>query len=140
MPQIIYLVSCVDKKLEHNAPASELYISQWFFRARGYVRATGCPWYILSAKHHLLDPGRIIEPYNERLKGKPIAARKQWAINVFDSLPKVMEPSDMVVLLAFNDYREFLVPLLRGASIKIDIPMQGLGIGQQLHWLGERHD
>src|ERR1017187_9868924 len=125
MERIIYLVSCVDKKLEHAAPASELYISTWFLKARAYVRTAGGPWYILSAKHHLLDPDRIIEPYNERLKKKPIVARKQWAINVFDSFMKVVEPTDGVVLLAFNEYREFLVPLLRGAGIKLDVPMQG---------------
>ena len=45
MPQIIYLVSCVDKKLEHAAPASELYTSQWFFKARGYPRRPGSPYH-----------------------------------------------------------------------------------------------
>ncbi len=33
----IYLVSCVGQKLDHPAPAEDLYVSDWFKKARAYV-------------------------------------------------------------------------------------------------------
>jgi hypothetical protein len=67
----IYLPSCVAQKAETCRPAEELYISDWFRNARSYVTARMGPrdrWYILSAKHHLVEPRREICPYNETLK------------------------------------------------------------------------
>lgn len=40
-------------------PAAELYISDWFRKASKLVKTTGCPWFILSAKHGLLAGNRI---------------------------------------------------------------------------------
>ena len=40
-----------------------------------------------------------------------------------------------VIILAGKNYREFLVNYLTDASCQIEIPLQGLGIGQQLAWL-----
>jgi hypothetical protein len=58
-----YLVSCVSKKGAAAASAKNLYVSEWFLRVRRYVEATGCPWFILSAKYGLIDPNQIIAPY-----------------------------------------------------------------------------
>jgi hypothetical protein len=54
--QTIYLISCVSVKRAKPAPARDLYVSELFRRARAYVEATACPWFILSAKHHFADP------------------------------------------------------------------------------------
>ena len=40
-----------------------------------------------------------------------------------------------VVFLAGARYREFLVPALREFGTSIEIPMEGLRIGEQLSWL-----
>jgi hypothetical protein len=42
-----------------------------------------------------------------------------------------------VVLLAGAKYREFLVPALIQLGCFVEIPMEGLAIGEQLHWLSE---
>lgn len=44
----------------------------------------------------------------------------------------------VVVFLAGQRYREFLADHLKSRGIVVEVPMEGLRIGQQLSWLG-RH-
>ena len=61
----IGLVSCTKSKREQATEPADLYMPSTFFsKAREYVEANHDRLYILSAKHHLLDPsGPSIEPY-----------------------------------------------------------------------------
>jgi hypothetical protein len=63
---IVYLVSCVSKKRKHECSASDLYISDWFCKARRYVEASGRPWFILSAEYGLVPPTGSSRPMSER--------------------------------------------------------------------------
>ncbi|HRD31848.1 MAG TPA: hypothetical protein PLB31_02165 [Fimbriimonadaceae bacterium] len=38
-------------------------------------------------------------------------------------------------ILAGDRYREFLTPRLLARGVQVDVPMQGLRIGEQLRWL-----
>jgi hypothetical protein len=49
----------------------------------------------------------------------------------------VLRPGDHVVFLAGEAYRAGLIDAIRGMGCTVEIPMEGLGIGQQLHWLKE---
>jgi hypothetical protein len=51
-----------------------------------------------------------------------------------DNLPA----SDRVVVLAGARYREFLMGYLKARTDIVEIPMEGLAIGKQLRWLGEK--
>ena len=99
------------------------------------MEALGCPWYILSAKHGLLDPGSTIDPYDETLKAMPVYRRRTWARGVIEDLAPHLIGVDTVTLFAGMAYREFLEPELHGRGLKLHIPMQGMRIGQQLSWL-----
>src|SRR6476661_1352689 len=44
-------------------PAAGLFASDGFARAREYAVRSGAPWFVLSAKHGLLDPGDVIGPF-----------------------------------------------------------------------------
>ena len=63
----LFLVSCVKTKLPRRAAAKDLYISDWFRKARACVESTGCPWAILSAEYGLLHPDEVIRPYEKTL-------------------------------------------------------------------------
>src|SRR6202034_3919653 len=63
----VYVVSCVGKKQDHACKAADLYVSEWFRKARTYVEATRCPWFILSAEYGFLEPGRVVAPYDKTL-------------------------------------------------------------------------
>jgi hypothetical protein len=47
--------------------AENLYSSELFYRSRRYAQANYDAWLILSAKHGLVWPGEILEPYDCKL-------------------------------------------------------------------------
>lgn len=110
-------------------------MSTWFTKARAYVESAGGRWFILSAKHGLLTPDDWVEPYNLTLADLRAPARRAWAQRVLHSLAPRIAPADRVVILAGARYREHLVPGLRARLVQVDLPFEGLGIGEQLRWL-----
>lgn len=131
----VYLVSCVSKKNSGLLPASELYCSDWFKKARAYVEAQNAPWLILSAKYGLLSPRSVIRRYNTYLGARPADSRRQWATKVAQQLIYHQPKGSRVVILAGRTYYEYLVPLLREHGYTVDIPLKRLGRGKQLAWL-----
>ena len=88
---------------------------------------------ILSAKHGLLDPTRETAPYDASLRKMPVRNRKAWADKVLQELNKRMSKKDRVIILAGNRYRYFLEDPLRKRCASVEVPMQGMPIGKQLH-------
>ncbi len=130
----VYLVSCVSKKREQVMPARDLYVSEWFIRARNYVERRGGDWFILSAKLGLVAPEQRIEPYEQTLHSMPIAERRIWAQSVRFQMNELLPASGRCVVLAGQRYREFLMNYLDERFVT-EVPMTGLAIGQQLRWL-----
>ena len=133
----VALVSCAAGKLTTVANAADLYDSPLFGLARQFAEKRCDRWFILSAKHHLLRPDILVEPYDLTLNNMGVAERRQWAEFVYQELKKVLKPRDKMVILAGGKYREFLVPKLEQAGISVEIPMEHLPIGKQLKWLKE---
>ena len=134
----IYLVSCVMQKGEKPGPAEDLYISDWFRKARSYVKGQMKPldcWYILSAKYHLVEPGRVISPYNETLNTMRKPDRLRWTACVLSQLLLVANAGDPIIMVAGRSYRDGLESALRTRGFTVDVPMLGLGIGEQKAWL-----
>ncbi|OYX96370.1 MAG: hypothetical protein B7X90_11825 [Novosphingobium sp. 17-62-19] len=131
-PQPVYLVACVAAKMDHAAPARELYISPWFQKARAHIERQGAPWFILSAKHGLIAPHDLIAPYDETLGRMRAGARRLWGARVVEVMAERIDAAAPLIVLAGRNYRDPLWPRIeRRASV----PMEGLGIGQQLAWL-----
>lgn len=130
------LVSCVGEKTNEPAKAKDLYKSDWFVKARRYAEEHGDNWYILSALHGLLNPSEVIAPYEATLNAMPKSEREKWAKMVSVKINKTIKRGSRLVVLAGDKYRTPLLSMLSGYSI--DVPMQGMGIGQQLAWLKER--
>lgn len=92
-------------------------------------------WYILSAKHGLVKPDDVLEPYDLTLNTMTVKERRAWAEVVLADLMKAVPKSTSITFLAGKSYRAFLVEPLRTKGYAIHIPMEGLGIGKQLQWL-----
>jgi len=135
----MFLVSCVGMKAAQACAAADLYTSPWFRKARAYVEARGSSWAILSAEHGLVQPAAVVAPYNRTLNTMTAPERRSWAQRVAADLIPQLAGVDRVVFLAGSNYREHLVAALRSArpDLVIDVPMAGLGIGEQLHYLTE---
>ena len=132
----LFLVSCVKTKRRTAAPAKDLYVSDWFRKARTCVEGAGGEWRILSAEYGAVHPDDEISTYERTLNTMPKAERCAWAHGVLESSETDLRGVDTVVFLAGARYREFLEPALRERGVDVDVWMQGLSQGQQLAWLG----
>ncbi|PQJ36835.1 hypothetical protein BSZ35_00155 [Salinibacter sp. 10B] len=138
MPTVA-LVACVKSKRDRPMPAGRLYNSTWFQKARVYARERCDSWFILSAKHGVLAPTDEVAPYEETLNNFSAQERQEWASSVLEELGEVLSPEDEVVILAGLKYREYLTGPLEDLVARVSIPMEGLGIGEQLQFLNQRN-
>jgi hypothetical protein len=115
----IGLVSCTKSKRDTPAPPGELYdTSTLFQKASAYAERTHDEWYVLSAKHGLLDPdGPAIEPYDETLTGATVDERTAWAERVAAEPEEAGLLRDDVTLVfhAGQDYTDPLTELVEAA-------------------------
>lgn len=131
----VFLVSCVKQKRAVPCAAKQLYISNWFQKARAYAESAGRYWFILSAEHGLVDPETVTAPYSKTLNQMNIGDRRAWANKVISQMTFTLPPADRIVILAGVRYREFLMDYLLTRARTVEVPMEGLSIGRQLQWM-----
>ncbi len=137
---LVFLVSCVAAKTPSPAQARELYISDWFIKARRYVEATGAPWYILSAKYGLVTPSQLIAPYDLTLRSLSRDERWTWGGDVLErflALEGEKGEGREVRILAGALYRGELATFLEVRGYRVIAPLSRMGIGHQKQWLRE---
>lgn len=132
----IILISCVSEKRSSPSPAKDLYISSWFLKARRYAEQTGARWFILSAEYGLVPPDQVIAPYDRTLNTMSVPERRRWADHVGNQLSSQVPEAKHIIFLAGARYREFLAERLQREGVAVEVPMEGLRIGEQLSWLG----
>ena len=139
----VVLVACAASKLDHPTPARDLYISTLFRASRAYAEAISKPngaWFILSAKHGLLEPETVLAPYNQTLRDMSRSERERWGVGVAAALQARTDPTrDALVFLAGMMYRDQVATTLARAGYQIVTPLQGLRIGEQVHWLQQAY-
>jgi hypothetical protein len=130
---VVGLVSCSKSKLPHAAPARELYSPSYVFdRSARYVEQHCDEWFVLSAKHGLVDPDAVLDPYDETLAGAPKARRDAWAEEVREALRERYEGRPVkFVLMAGRAYSG----AVEGLDAEVDEPMKGMGTGFRRQWL-----
>lgn len=159
----VALVGCGKTKRRSAAPAKDLYTGHLFCLARAYAERFCDAWAILSAKHFLVMPDEVIEPYDLRLEKLDVIRRRQWngIVNRFlytkfaqfwelvrgPEEEFVMEDGHVVthqpvvgikgvefVFLAGEAYAACLTgPYDR--TYPASFPLKGLGIGERLKFL-----
>jgi hypothetical protein len=125
------LVGCSRRKLPHAAPAAELYTSLLFRLASQFCAATCSCWFILSAKHGLVMPDEVIEPYDVTLRGMGRQGKLAWARRVAAQLRErgLLDGDNHFQVHAGADYAS---PLAQ--HFPVEQPLEGLAIGQRLAW------
>lgn len=132
----ICLIACASSKKNVAQPAKDLYISSLFQKSVEWMKKQDFDeWFILSAQHELLQPNKVIAPYNQTLNNMSAKQRKIWAENVFQALKPHLDENTSVTFMAGKKYREHLENSLRKIGCQIIVPMEGLRIGKQLQWL-----
>lgn len=133
---MIGLVSCAATKRKVPSIARRLYVSPLFTRSLEYAERRCMSTYILSALHGLLDPERMIEPYDRRLSGK--ADRARWGRSVVAGIQRAGHRHyDDVLILAGEDYAAPIRAALRDVNWSGEVlePLRGKQIGERLAWL-----
>lgn len=124
------LIQCTKSKRDEAALATNLYDESTLFnKMKEYAKATGCDWYILSAKHGLVQPSEWIEPYDEFGLTEPQAYFIAEGIKV--------KGYDEVELIAGDEYTFHLTPELEAHAIDVMELCQGLSIGKRMAKLDE---
>ena len=133
MSKRIVLISCVSKKLSHNAKAKDLYISTLFKLNLKYAeKLEPDKIFVLSAKYGLLPLDQEIEPYEQTLNNMRSSDVKEWANRVLEQINDVCSIDETeFTFLAGEKYRKYLMPHIKNAQI----PLEGLRIGEQLQRL-----
>lgn len=135
------LISCTKSKRNSPAVPREVYDTSALFRkARAYCEQQHDAWYILSAKHGLLEPdGPETTPYDETLTNATVTEQRAWANRVVEQLDDEGLCDERVILVihAGKAYYEQLLPLIESDVADICIPTAGLAIGETLAWYDE---
>ncbi len=130
------LVACAKSKRDDSAPARELYVSDLFKKAAKYSEKNYDQWYMLSAKHGLVEPTKVLHPYDETLKLKSKVEQQEWALRVFQQLVSCLPKPEECELFfhAGAEYRRQLMGMLVAKGYDCKVPLEGLAIGEQLAW------
>lgn len=131
----VCLVSCSAQKLRHSAEARELYSSPLFRSSRRWAESQCDEWFILSAKHSLVEPTEVIAPYDLALSELGARQRAEWSDRLIENLAAVLRPSDYVVMLSGITYAQGLLPRLSEMGNPTITPLRGMSIGRRVRWL-----
>jgi len=82
----VILVGAGRAQLSEPATARDLYVSPLFTRRRARAEASGVPWFIVSGRWGLLDPGDLLAPYSFSLAQQPVSYQRAWGRFVAEQL------------------------------------------------------
>jgi hypothetical protein len=106
------------------------------FQGRVSAVQAGCDcWFVLSAKHGLLTPDDVIEPYDVALKELPAGEKQAWSQRVLLALDSRVDgfTGKIFEIHAGSAYRDNgLVAGIRAGGGVVENPVAGLNFGQQL--------
>ena len=166
-PHTIVVVGCGASKLDAPAPAAQLYTSTLFRLSYEYAQAIGDDVVIASALHGLVEPGRVLDPYECRLQVSDDIELRKWSLRFAAALMsravghyvdriESNGPDDASVRFVFlcgRQYADPVVELLRNADSvaardstggrlvwTFDEPLRGKQIGERLQWLRRQLD
>jgi hypothetical protein len=82
----VILVGGGKDQLREPAAARDLYVSPLFARRRARAEASGVPWFVVSGRWGLLDPGDVLAPYSFSLGEQSVNYQRAWGRFVAEQL------------------------------------------------------
>lgn len=118
------LIQCTNSKRDETTVARCLYDeSDYFVKMRNWAEAKDEPWFILSAKHGLVEPDEHLEPYDEF--GLSEGQAQRIAKRLVDECVEVVD------ICAGKKYTQPLIPELERFGIDVVDNFSGMGIGER---------
>jgi hypothetical protein len=126
----------------------QLYGSQLFTKRVDYAKAKGMRWAVLSARYGVWFPHIGLKAYDQTFADMEAAEIAAWHVGVAQRLMEELwesynlgravsslKPSELTVEIhAGADYCHPLAEILKSVGIVVELPLAGLGIGEQLAW------
>jgi hypothetical protein len=134
---VIGLVACCKTKLDRAAPARELYVSPLFRLSLAYAEARCERVYVASALHDLVEPDRVLQPYERTLTDLNRFQRTLFGYAVVRGLiDRHGWDFDLLVLAG----AAYVTPIARAladlsAGLRLIEPLRGMQIGERLSFL-----
>ena len=129
-------ITCTSEKASHRCKAKDMYTSALFQKCWEYAQTLNPDKiYILSAKHHLLNPNKEIDPYNAYLGDFSEEKKKEWAEEVYKEMKAAhIDFNAKTYFFAGEDYIKYLRDYFPNRK---EI-FKGKQIGDILHWIDRK--
>lgn len=131
------IVPCSGSKLSRAAPAGSLYTGRLFRLAAQLAGLIAERWFIVSAKHRLLTPETVVEPYDQTIEPRGEYA-EAWGRDVARDLSLAVAPGGRVLSFAGQRYMRHITGPAEALGITFECPLEGLAIGKQKQWLKQQ--
>lgn len=131
----IVLIACSREKRAERAPAKDLYLSERFRLCRTAAEAYADKWFIVSAKHGLVDPERILSPYDTTLPNMTSCEVEVWNKKVKNQLARWVPKQSNIVCLGDSEYFTPLANLDLNARARVHLPFRRIDQSNHLTWL-----
>lgn len=117
----VVLVGGGRAQLSEPAAARDLYVSPLFTRRRARAEASGVPWFIVSGRWGLLDPGDVLAPYSFSLAQQSVSYQRAWGRFVAEQLCLVSSVgrSDVVEICAGAAYAAALTAPIGYLGVRV---------------------
>jgi hypothetical protein len=130
---VIAVIACGARKAATPQPAKDLYVGTLFAKARAAVEALDIPWLILSAKHGLLNPEQVVEPYDQQIATANVSHLRG---TLYRQVQAGMLGRGQVVCDFTPEAYHRLLSEATGRTHKFLRPVKGLGQGRCMHVYG----
>jgi hypothetical protein len=136
--RVVYVVGCGKQKRSRRTRAANMYTGNLFRACAEHAQEHGDTWRILSGLHGMMQPSRVIEPYDARVPRRRDELQ-WWTTNAANSLTAdpTLRGGFKVVCLAGEEYAAPLRAELERRGIEIECPLRGMQVGERLRWLKE---
>jgi hypothetical protein len=118
----VILVGGGNAQLSEPAAVRDLFTSPLFVRRRARAEASGVPWFVVSGRWGLLDPGEVLAPYSFSFAQQPDGYRRAWGRFVAEQLCAAgpIGRGDVVEICAGGNYAAALAAPIQylGAQIR----------------------
>ena len=106
----LLITGCCKEKLDHPAPAKDLYQGRLFKLVKAYAETNSFNWIIISAEYGLVTPDQVLEPYDTQIKTAGDVKRVHQL--VMPALESIWGDYAKIILILGKRYRQVIEPEL----------------------------
>jgi hypothetical protein len=140
-PARVVLVGSSGETGAAPVPVAELFESPGFARTRDRAVRSGVPWFVLSAKHGLLDPHDVVSPYEVQIGDQSPGYRTAWGEWVVAQLGDRVRLDGLTVEVHGGvDFAQPLRQALSRRGASLEIPLPGTWLESEPDWSAESSD